>query len=40
MYEEILYEVDEPVATISFNRPDRLNALTNRTMIELKHAFA
>ncbi len=40
MYEEILYEVDEPVATISFNRPDRLNALTARTQIELKHAFA
>ncbi len=39
MYEEIIYEVDEPVATISFNRPDRLNALTNRTQAELKHAF-
>jgi len=40
MYEEILYEVEAPVATISFNRPDRLNALTNRTQLELKHAFA
>lgn len=40
MYEEILYEVEAPVATISFNRPDRLNALTARTQLELKHAFA
>jgi enoyl-CoA hydratase/carnithine racemase len=39
MYEEILYEVAEPVATISINRPDRLNALTGRTQIELKHAL-
>ena len=39
MYQELLYEVDEPVATISFNRPDRLNALTGRTQVELKHAL-
>lgn len=39
MYEEILYEVNDPVATITFNRPDRLNALTGRTQVELKHAM-
>lgn len=39
MYEEILYEVSDPVAIITFNRPDRLNALTGRTQVELKHAM-
>ncbi len=39
MYEELLYEVTEPAATISINRPDRLNALTGRTQVELKHAL-
>lgn len=40
MYQEILYDVAEPLATISFNRPDRLNAFTNRMGDELKHAIA
>ncbi len=40
MYQEILYEVKEPVATIRFNRPDRLNAFTNRMLDELRHALA
>ncbi len=40
MYEEILYEVQDPIATIKFNRPDRLNAFTNRMGDELKHAIA
>jgi enoyl-CoA hydratase/carnithine racemase len=39
MYEEILYEVSDPVAIITFNRPERLNALTGRTQVELKHAL-
>lgn len=40
MYEEIIYEVTDPVATITFNRPEKLNALTARTMQELKDALA
>jgi len=40
MYQEILYEVEDPIATISFNRPERLNALTTRMGDELKHAIA
>ncbi len=40
MYEEIIYEVDDPVATLAFNRPDALNAFTNRTLAELRHALA
>ena len=40
MYEEILYEVTDPVATITLNRPDKLNALTARTMQEIRHAVA
>ncbi len=39
MYEEILYEINDPVATITINRPERLNALTERTQVELKHAL-
>jgi enoyl-CoA hydratase/carnithine racemase len=39
MYEEILFEIDDPVATITLNRPERLNALTERTQVELKHAL-
>lgn len=39
MYEEIIYEVEDPVATVTFNRPDRLNALTARTQVEFKHAL-
>lgn len=39
MYEEILYDVTDPVATITFNRPERLNALTARTQAEFKHAL-
>ena len=39
MYEEIIYEVADPVATITINRPARLNALTARTQVEIKHAM-
>jgi len=40
MYQDILYEVQDPVAIITMNRPDQLNALTGRMMAEMRHAFA
>jgi len=39
-YEQILYEVEDRVATVTLNRPDRLNAWTNRMGAEVKHAIA
>jgi enoyl-CoA hydratase/carnithine racemase len=39
-YQEILYEVEDPIATITLNRPKALNAWTNRMGSEVKHAFA
>ena len=39
-YEEIRYEVDTGVATITINRPDQLNALTDLTQAEIRHALA
>ncbi|MDE2486799.1 MAG: enoyl-CoA hydratase/isomerase family protein [Alphaproteobacteria bacterium] len=38
-YAEILYEVDGPVATITLNRPETLNALTDLTQAEVRHAL-
>jgi enoyl-CoA hydratase/carnithine racemase len=40
MYQEILYRVEDPIATITLNRPDRLNAFTQRMGDEVKHAVA
>jgi enoyl-CoA hydratase/carnithine racemase len=40
MYEQIIYEVDNPVATITLNRPEKLNAVTDRMMQEIRHALA
>lgn len=40
MYEQILYDVTNPVATIRFNRPERLNAWTDRMAEEVRHAVA
>jgi enoyl-CoA hydratase/carnithine racemase len=37
-YDEILYEVDDPVATITLNRPEALNAWTQRMGAEVRHA--
>ena len=40
MYDEITYAVEDPVAVITMNRPDRLNAFTNRMLAEIRHALA
>ena len=37
-YEQIRYEVDDPVATITLNRPEVLNAWTDRMGFEVRHA--
>ena len=39
-YEEIIYSVDDPVATITLNRPRYLNAWTQRMAAEVRHAVA
>ncbi len=38
-YSEILYDVDEGIATITLHRPDRMNAFTGTMMRELLDAF-
>lgn len=40
MYQDIIYEVDDPVAVITMNRPDALNAFTVRMLAEIRHALA
>ncbi len=40
MYDEILYEVDDPVATITLNRSASLNAWTNAMDDEIRDAMA
>ncbi|MEN8182859.1 MAG: enoyl-CoA hydratase-related protein, partial [Myxococcota bacterium] len=40
MYEHLLYAVEDPIATITFDRPDRLNAFTYRMLVEIRHALA
>jgi len=39
-YETILYEVEDRIATITFNRPDRLNAINEQMIKELNDAYA
>lgn len=39
-YQDITYEVADPVAIITMNRPDQLNAFTNRMLAEIRHALA
>ena len=38
-YETILYQVDDRIARITINRPEKLNALSNLTIIELDAAI-
>lgn len=38
-YTDILYEVSDAVATVTINRPDRMNAFRGRTIEELIDAF-
>ena len=38
-YQHILYEIVCPVATITMNRPDQLNALTGLMQAEIRHAL-
>jgi len=40
MYQQLLYEVDDPIAIITLHRPERLNALTERMEGEIRHAVA
>lgn len=39
-YENILYEVEGPMALVTINRPDRHNAISLATLDELQHAVA
>lgn len=39
-YEEIIYEVNDPAAVITMNRPEALNAFTHRMLAEIRHALA
>jgi enoyl-CoA hydratase/carnithine racemase len=40
MYQDIIYQVEDPVAIIKLNRPNQLNAISGRMQVELKHALA
>ena len=39
MSQELLYEVEDQIATITFNRPERMNALTHELEAELHRRF-
>ncbi|HSZ11128.1 MAG TPA: enoyl-CoA hydratase [Rhizomicrobium sp.] len=39
-YEDIIYDVKERIATITLNRPDRLNAYTDRMALHIRTAMA
>jgi len=40
LYQQILYEVEDPAAILTLNRPERLNAWTNCMALEVRHALA
>jgi len=39
-YQQILYAVEDPIATVTLNRPEQLNAWTDRMGAEVRHAMA
>ena len=39
-YQQILYDVSEGIATVTMNRPEQLNALTQQMYEEMRDAFA
>jgi enoyl-CoA hydratase len=39
-FENLILASDGPIATLTFNRPDKLNAINNRTVEELDEALA
>ena len=38
-YNDIIFEIEDPVAVIRLNRPDRLNAITYKMLAELREAI-
>ncbi len=38
--EHLLYETEGPIASITLNRPERMNAITGQTMSEIGEALA
>jgi hypothetical protein len=38
-YENILYEKDAPIATVTLNRPDKINALSADLQLEVRDAY-
>ena len=39
-YENIIFEKEDGIATITFNRPEAMNALNNQTRSEFRSALA
>lgn len=39
-YQDIIYQVEDPVAIITLNRPEALNAFTQTMLAEIRHALA